>query len=185
VRVPPPTYISGALTLVHDPVCGRPLRSINASVGLRFTGGGATTPVTRIPLAGNEAQTAPPSDPLVPWSASLSYSYGGSRGGTGDAWSTRQAANAVLNIKPTRNWELHYDNTIDVSAGKVVAQEYALSRTLHCWNLQFVRRFIGGTSDYYFRIGIIDRPEVYLDRGTSGIGAGGYNSLPGLGSLGY
>ena len=59
-----------------------------------------------------------------------------------------------------------------------------MTRTLHCWNLQFVRRFSGGTADYYFRIGIVDRPEIYLDRGTSGIGGlGGLGSLPGLGNL--
>ena len=181
VRIQPPNYVSGDLTLIHDPIFGRPLRNATATLGLRFSGGGATIPVTRIPLAGNEAQTAPPSDPLVPWEASISFSYGGSRG-TGDEWTHREAANAVLNIKPTANWELRYYNQIDLSARRIVAQEYTLNRTLHCWNLQFVRRFSGGVADYYFRIGIVDRPEIYLDRGTTGIGAlGGFGNLPGFG----
>ena len=42
-----------------------------------------------------------------------------------------------------------------------------------------MRRFSGGTADYYFKIGILDRPEIFIDRGTTGLG-----TVSGLGSLG-
>jgi hypothetical protein len=116
-------------------------------------------------------------------SLSLSLSSGGGRS-VGSQWTHRESANGVLSLRPTPNWQLNYYNQIDLSGRRVVAEEYSVTRTLHCWNLQFVRRFSGSTKDYYFRIGIIDRPEFYLDRGTSGIGGlSGLGSLPGLGSL--
>jgi lipopolysaccharide assembly outer membrane protein LptD (OstA) len=184
VRIQPPSYVSGDLTLSHDLVYDKPLRTAQATIGLRFSGGGATSSVTRIPLAGNEAQTARPTDPLIPWNLSTSFSYSGSRSANGP-WSHREFANAVLGLRPTPNWELNYYNQIDLSERRIVAQEYALTRNLHCWKLQFVRRFSGGTADYYFRIGIVDRPEIFYDRGTTGIGTfGGVGSLPGLGDLG-
>jgi len=50
--------------------------------------------------------------------------------------------------------------------------------------MQFVRRFSGGTADYYFKIGIVDRPEIFVDRGTTGIGGyGGLGNLPGIGGI--
>jgi hypothetical protein len=181
IRVQPPNYVSGDLTLNYDTAFPKALRSANASVGLRFSGGGGVIPVTRIPLAGNEAQTAPPPDPLVPWELSVSLSSGGSRG-LGDQWNHTESANAVIGINPTPNWQLRYYNQVDLSSRRIVAQEYALTRTLHCWNFQFVRRFSGGTADYYFRIGITARPEIYIDRGTTGIGGfGGLGGLPGSG----
>ena len=100
VRVQPPSYVSGDLTLSHDLVYDKPLQSAQASIGLRFSGGGATQSVTRIPLAGNEAQTARPTDPLIPWSLSTSFSYSGSRSANGP-WSHREFANAVLGLRPT------------------------------------------------------------------------------------
>jgi len=183
IRIQPPNYVSGDLTLNYDTMFPKALRSATASLGLRFSGGGASIPVTRIPLAGNEAQTAPPQDPLIPWEVSLSFSHGGSRGAF-DSWQHTEAANAVLGISPTPNWQLRYYNQVDLTGRRIVAQEYALTRTLHCWNFQFVRRFSGGTADYYFRIGINARPEIYLDRGTTGIGGlSGLSGLPGISSF--
>ncbi len=184
IRIQPPNYVTGDFSLQHDLTYGRVLRSAQGSLGFRFSGGGATETVTRIPLAGNEAQTARPSDPLVPWNLSLSFSYGGSRALDGP-WTHRESANAVVSIRPTANWLLNYYNQVDLTERRIVAQEYALTRNLHCWSLQFVRRFSGGTADYYFRIGIVDRPEIYLDRGTTGIGGfGGLGNLPGLSGAG-
>jgi hypothetical protein len=183
VRVQPPNYVSGDLTLIHDPIDSRSLRSATASLSFHFQGGGHASSVAQIPLAGNEASTKKPGDPTVPWNLSLSLSSGGGRS-VGSEWSHRESANGVLSLRPTANWQLNYYNQIDLSGRRVVAEEYSVTRTLHCWNLQFVRRFSGTEKDYYFRIGIIDRPEFYLDRGTSGIGGlSGLSSVPGLGSL--
>jgi hypothetical protein len=164
--------------MVHDPLYRKLLRQVSATVGVRLSGGGAPLATPEIPLAGNEAQTRPPSDLLVPWSLSASLSYGGGRSGE-DAWSHSESANLVAAIRPTRLWSVNYYNQIDLVERRIVAQEWTIERNLHCWQAQFVRRFSGDTADYYFRIGIVGRPEVYLDRGTTGLG-----TIGGLGSLG-
>ncbi len=183
VRVQPPNYVSGDLTLVHDPLYAQAWRSATASLGFHIAGGGASSSYAAIPLAGNEAQTRGPSDPFIPWNLSVSLSSGGGRS-LGQPWTHRESANAVLSLNPTRNWALNYYNQVDLSGRKIVAEEYTVTRTLHCWKLQFVRRFSGSTKDYYFRIGIIDRPEFYLDRGTTGLGGlNGLSNVPGFGGL--
>jgi hypothetical protein len=184
VRVQPPNFVTADLSATHDPVFGKWLRQASATFGLRFSGGGTPLATPEIPLAGNEAQTRPAADGLVPWSLSTSVSYGGGRSGEGP-WSHTESANLVAAVRPTRHWSVNYYNQIDLVERRIVAQEWTIERNLHCWQASFVRRFSGGTADYYFRIGIIARPEVYLDRGTTGLGAGGLGSLGPLGeSLG-
>jgi hypothetical protein len=172
LRIQPPGYVTGDVAIAHDPVFGKSLRQVSGSLALRFAGGGPPPAIADIPLAGNEAQTRPPTDPLVPWSLSVSFSYSGGRSGDGP-WSHREFSNLVGQVQPTRNWFLNYYNQIDLNERRIVAQEWSVTRQLHCWRAQFVRRFSGGTSDYYFRIGIINRPEIFIDRGTTGIGTVG------------
>lgn len=180
IRIQPPAYVSGDASMTHDPLFQKTLRQVSASIGFRFSGGGPPLAIAEIPLAGNEAQTRPPTDPLVPWTLSLSFSYSGGRTLDGP-WSHREFANLVAQIQPTRNWLLNYYNQIDLNERRIVAQEWSVTRQLHCWRAQFVRRFSGGSADYYFRIGIINRPEIFLDRGTTGIGTigglGAYSSI--------
>ncbi|MEO6462871.1 MAG: putative LPS assembly protein LptD, partial [Candidatus Eisenbacteria bacterium] len=182
LRIQPPNYVSGDASVVHDPVRAKWMRQASANVGLRFAGGGRAPVVAELPLAGNEAQTRRASDPLVPWNLSLSLSYSGGRELDGP-WSHRENGNLVAQVQPTANWSLHYYNQVDLNERRIVAQEWSVTRTLHCWQAQFVRRFSGGTADYYFKIGILDRPEIFIDRGTSGLGTvGGLGSLGGIGS---
>jgi hypothetical protein len=182
IRVQPPNYVTADASLLHDPVEGKWLRQASASVALRFAGGGRAPAVAEIPLAGNEAQTRRPADPLVPWNLSLSVSYAGGRDLL-EQWAHRENANIVARVQPTPNWSIHYFNQVDLNERRIVAQEWTVIRTLHCWQAQFVRRFSGGTADYYFKIGILDRPEIFIDRGTTGLGTvGGLGSLGGIGS---
>jgi len=178
LRIQPPNFVSADASLRHDPAIPKAFRGASATLGLRFAGGGRPPAVAEIPLAGNEAQTRAPSDPLVPWSLFTSFSYGGSRD-LAEEWIESQSANAVASVRPTANWELTYANSIDLRARQMVYQEWTVTRTVHCWQAQFVRRFTPGTNEYYFKIGILDRPEIFLDRGTSGLG-----TLSGLGNLG-
>jgi lipopolysaccharide assembly outer membrane protein LptD (OstA) len=181
IRANPPNVVAADASMVHDPIAGKLLRQANANLGLRFAGGGRPPAVADLPLAGNEAQTRRPADPLVPWSASLSLSYAGGRGLL-ERWEHRENANLVTQVQPTSNWTLNYVNSIDLNQRKVVYQEWSVTRNLHCWQAQFVRRFSGGVADYYFRIGILERPEIFLDRGSTGIGTlGGLGTLGGIG----
>jgi hypothetical protein len=182
IRIQPPNYVSGDVSLRHDPAAAKAFRAMSASLSLRFAGGGRPPAVAAIPLAGNEAQTRGPQDMLVPWSLSTSLSYGASRNFL-EEWTHSESANLVAQIQPTANWTVNYYNQIDLNERRIVAQEWAVTRTLHCWQAQFVRRFSGGSADYYFRIGILDRPEIFIDRGTSGLGTiGGLGSIGGIGS---
>ena len=182
LRIQPPNYVSGDVTLRHDTSVAKALRNMSASLAFRFAGGGRPPAVAEIPLAGNEAQTRGPRDRLVPWNLSTSVSYGGSRDFL-EEWVHRESANLVAQVQPTANWTVNYYNQIDLNERRIVAQEWSVTRTLHCWQAQFVRRFSGSTSDYYFRIGILDRPEIFIDRGTSGLGTiGGLGSIGGIGS---
>ena len=89
----------------------------------------------------------------------------------------------MTEVQPTRNWTVRYNNQIDLTQRQIVYQEWGVIRTLHCWQATFVRRFSGGTAEYYFKIGILDRPEIFLDRGTSGLGTiGGLGSIGGIGT---
>jgi lipopolysaccharide assembly outer membrane protein LptD (OstA) len=182
IRIQPPNYVSGDASLLHDPLEAKWLRQASANVGLRFAGGGRPPAVADLPLAGNEAQTRPTPDRLVPWTLSMSLSYGGGRD-FDEAWSHRESGNLVASIQPTTNWSVNYYNQFDLNQRQIVAQEWSVTRTLHCWQVQFVRRFSGGTADYYFKIGILDRPEIFIDRGTTGLGTvSGLGSLGGIGS---
>jgi hypothetical protein len=53
-----------------------------------------------------------------------------------------------------------------------VGQEYSITRDLHCWRAQFVRRFSATeAAEYYFRISIVQMPELYVERGSRGLGS--------------
>lgn len=181
IRINPPNVVAADFSFLHDPIAAKVLRQATGTLSLRFAGGGRAPAVADLPLAGNEAQTRRPADPLVPWAASLQFSYAGGRGLL-ENWEHREQANLVARVQPTANWTLNYQNLVDLNRREVVYQEWSVSRNLHCWQAQFVRRFTGGVADYLFRISILERPEIFIDRGTTGIGTlGGLGNLGGIG----
>jgi lipopolysaccharide assembly outer membrane protein LptD (OstA) len=181
IRVNPPTLVAADASLLHDPIAGKVLRQARANLSLRFAGGGRAPAVADLPLAGNEAQTRRTADPLVPWAASIQFSYAGGRGAL-EGWEHREQANLVARVQPTPNWTLNYQNLVDLNRREIVYQEWSVTRNLHCWQAMFVRRFSGGVADYLFRISILERPEIFIDRGTTGIGTlGGLGNLGGIG----
>jgi hypothetical protein len=72
-----------------------------------------------------------------------------------------------LRYQMTENWIFDYQAGYDVTQKNLLLQRYNLTRRLHCWEAQFSRSFTpGGEAEYYFRIGIRDQKEIYLERGT-------------------
>jgi len=67
----------------------------------------------------------------------------------------------------TPNWRLDYSASLDITGRQLVTQRFGLTRDLHCWQATFTRVFVvGGEAEYYFRIGVKEQKEIYLERGT-------------------
>jgi hypothetical protein len=82
----------------------------------------------------------------------------------------------VVHYDVTPNWTVDYSASYDITLRNVLTQRFALTRTLHCWIATFTRTFTpGGVSEYYFRLGIKDQREVYMERGTRVGSLGGIN----------
>ena len=172
INIQPPSFFSLDATSLHRFDAKPYFRSFNMNAGVRLSGGaGRPGPIADIPLDGNEALSRPDFLTGGPWNASVSYSFAAGRNAEG-GWDVQQSANSLLSFSPTRNWHLDYYNTLNLTEGEITAQEFAVVRDLHCWQARFVRRFTAsGESEFFFRISIRDRPDVYLEQGTRGLGS--------------
>ena len=81
-------------------------------------------------------------------------------------------ARARLNLSPS--WELEYSTLLNLTEGQVLSQHFVLTRDLHCWTASFTRSFnVSGESEYYFKLGIKEQKEIYLERGSREMSFGG------------
>lgn len=104
------------------------------------------------------------------------WTFGLSAGATRSTLGTRNRFHGVfaqgsLDMTLTPNWHASYNAAYDFDTGRLTSQDYAVSRTLHCWEASFRRSNSGGLWTYYFRIGIKDLPQVFFERGSRYIGA--------------
>ena len=119
----------------------------------------------------------------LPWSLTLSVSYQGSRArknpGPGyQPWFSNARSNGFLGLNLSRNWRVEYANQFDILNGQLVAQNFSVTRDLHCWQAQFTRSLSGTTQEYYFKINVKNLPEVYYEQGSRGMrGFGGVDQL--------
>jgi hypothetical protein len=166
-RLAPPGYVSADAGTVIDPYSPNPIRSLGYNVYASFHGRRPTrrdaSTEAEIPL---DRSTAPDDvDFTEPWTASFAYSYSGGPGLGG--WRSNQTANAVARFPLTPAWMLDYSTAIDITRHQVLTQRFTLTRDLHCWTASFTRTFNpGGEAEYYFRLGIKDQREIYIERGT-------------------
>ena len=64
----------------------------------------------------------------------------------------------------------------DITAKEVGTQRFSVSRDLHCWQATFSRTFTaGGEAEFYFRLGVKEQREIYIERGTRAGSIGGIN----------
>ncbi|HET9951966.1 MAG TPA: putative LPS assembly protein LptD [Candidatus Eisenbacteria bacterium] len=121
----------------------------------------------------------------LPWSLTLSVSYQGSRarnttpgGAPYKPWFSNARTNGYLGLNFSRNWRVEYANQFDLLNGQLVAQNFSVTRDLHCWQAQFTRSLSGTTEEYYFKINVKNLPEVYYEQGSRGMrGFGGVDQL--------
>ena len=184
--------VNQSWTVTHDPYSWRLLGSsvtTRARVSSRsFGGGNATSPGGDAPpldvgdavgdVGGDGA-----SGSVLGGTALLSEARGGSagqwafdvshtaqRGATGS-----KSSSLVLNSSwsPTRNWALTFNTQYDLKNGDNTAQSWSVHRQIHCWELSFDRRFLGGEWQYYLRVNIIDLPDIKAERGDRFSGRAG------------
>jgi lipopolysaccharide export system protein LptA len=181
MRLQPPGVVNADLSWITDVYSERPIRSLSYNVSLYLTGGarlpgvtgaaGAVTgPAGEVPLETREAENV---DYAEPWSLSLAFSSSGGYG-SGARWINAQTLNGVARYPLTRAWRLDYTASFDVSHHDLLTQRFGLTRDLHCWEASFTRTFNPGLeAEYYFRLGIKDQKEIYIERGTRETSFGG------------
>ncbi|TMQ50021.1 MAG: hypothetical protein E6K73_08745 [Candidatus Eisenbacteria bacterium] len=79
-----------------------------------------------------------------------------------------------MHYQLTPAWGLDYSASYDVTSHQIGTQRFALTRDLHCWQAVFTRTFApGGEAEYYFRLGVKEQKEIYIERGTRSGSIGG------------
>jgi lipopolysaccharide assembly outer membrane protein LptD (OstA) len=176
VLLQPPGFVNGTLSWMTDVYDDRPLRSLGYNIGMSLTSRApADVAATGAPVAPDlpTMSVAPADEFRDQWSLGLAYSYAGGRTAN-DAWTSSETANAVLRYQFTPSWTVDYAASLNVTLRTLETQRFSLTRDLHCWSATFTRTFIaGGESEYYFRIGIKEQREVYMERGTRAGSLGG------------
>ena len=168
--VQPPRYMSANLGWTTDLYSPKPIRTVNYNLGLNLDSGGLRGTTPDLPAESRlEGATG------ENWSLGLAYSYAGGYAG-GTDWSSTRTGNVVGRYQLTPSWALEYSASLNVSRRQVQSQRFVLTRDLHCWQATFTRSFVvGGETEYYFRIGVKDQKEIYMERGTRMGSLGGIN----------
>jgi lipopolysaccharide assembly outer membrane protein LptD (OstA) len=111
------------------------------------------------------------------WQFDASHSF--QRGSSGDH-SSRLVFNSTWS--PTARWRVTFNTQYDLNTGKNTSQQWSVHRDIHCWELSFDRRYLGGEWQYYFRINVKDLPDIKAERGDrfQGSQTGGFGGLPGF-----
>lgn len=74
-------------------------------------------------------------------------------------------ASASIDITPA--WSLEYSAYYDILAGAFINQSYTLRRDLHCWEAVFTRHISDIDSGFYFKINIVDLPDIKIEQHLS------------------
>src|SRR5258705_12601926 len=102
-----------------------------------------------------------------PWTLGLTFSYSGGYPRPEPKWSSTMTTNALARLDLSPNWELEYSALVDLTGGQMLTQRWSLTRDLHCWQAAFTRSFtVNGEAEYYFRLGVKEQREIYIERGT-------------------
>ncbi|MBN2587231.1 MAG: LPS-assembly protein LptD [Candidatus Fermentibacteraceae bacterium] len=72
---------------------------------------------------------------------------------------------ASLDLTP--GWSLEYSAYYDALSEDFISQSYTLRRDLHCWEAVFVRHISDVDSGFYFKINILDVPDIKIEQHVS------------------
>lgn len=120
---------------------------------------------TSLQIVGNDRTLIPDSAAFqgLPYRFSFAHHY--SRGFDGADDLSKIRASASLELTPS--WSIDYTTYYDVSEGSFINQSYTLRRDLHCWEALFVRHISDTDSGFYFKINIIDLPDIKIEQHVS------------------
>jgi lipopolysaccharide assembly outer membrane protein LptD (OstA) len=104
----------------------------------------------------------------IPFNLSLSYRYSESRSIQGATFKDHWIGWRV-DLQPTANWTLNYQQTYNWARHAVTDQRFELTRDLHCWEMRFLWVPTGSGAGYYFRINVKALPDIRLERSESGV----------------
>ncbi len=177
VTFQPPKYFNASMNFTTDPYNGRPLRSLTYYLGLNLSSSGARrddAPGLAVERSSNEVEAFHDN-----WNVGLTYSYSGGYPGdlpgkASPLWTTTRNANAVTSYQFSPAWGVEYSASFDLTLRQIGTQRFSLTRDLHCWEATFSRTFTaGGEAEYYFRLGVKEQKEIYIERGTRSGSLGG------------
>ncbi len=173
--------VNQSWTVSHDPYTWDLLGSsvtTRARVSSRSFGGGggAAEPDMPAPASpegvGNDVAGADLGDAATVSAATrgragqwaFDVSHTAQRGASGSA-----SSSLVFNSSwsPTTNWGLTFNTQYDLTNGDNTAQSWSVRRQIHCWEVSFDRRYLGGEWQYYLRVNIIDLPDIKAERGDA------------------
>jgi len=101
--------------------------------------------------------------PGLPLRMVLSHYY---RHGLDDTESiSKFRLSASLDLTP--GWSLEYSAYYDAMSENFISQSYTLRRDLHCWEAVFVRHISDVDSGFYFKINIVDVPDIKIEQHVS------------------
>jgi len=105
---------------------------------------------------------------MQPWSANLNYGFNfiaNRVSSTAFKKTITHNFSSNFSLKPTPNWVLKYSTSYDFKLGKINQHRFDISRTLHCWKMDFRWSPVGlaGTSGWSFNIYIIDLPDIKFE----------------------
>ena len=164
MRLQPPGVFTADLSWVMDVYQPNIVRTLGYNMNLFLSGGRSRLSSTPTTTSVSNASSANGTFD-VPWSVALAYSYQG--GYSGSLWSANKIVNGIGNVSLTPNWRVQYVASYDLNKSLLLTQNFSLTRDLHCWQASFTRSFVvDGETSYYFRIGIKEQREIYLERGT-------------------
>ena len=78
---------------------------------------------------------------------------------------------------PSDKWAVTFNTQYDLKSGENTAQSWSVHRIIHCWELSFDRRLLGGEWQYYLRVNVTDLPDIQAQRGDKF--GGQSSSIPG------
>ncbi|MDP6528775.1 MAG: putative LPS assembly protein LptD [Gemmatimonadota bacterium] len=109
------------------------------------------------------------------WSVDLSHSF--QRSSTG-VKSSRLVFNS--RFAPAEKWRVSFNSQYDLETKENTSQTWSVRRQIHCWEISFDRRLLGGNWQYYMRINVIDLPDIKTERGDKFRGRSGGAAYGGL-----
>jgi hypothetical protein len=157
------------------------LRTISLNTSIGFAGGGDQTAVVgnegfvsqrQEPIGGNTTRGLERSRPTMrgmarfgAWQANLRHTYQWSRREPGYSRSPEPVNQAEISatLVPWRDWRVNATTTYDIQRNRRDGDALTIVRQLHCWEAELDWTIRGPFAGYYFRIYIIDIPDIKIE----------------------